>query len=694
MVHPRHGEPQPNGFHVGDLVYYETGGRGAYGYVAPVPARYDASRGYSGSGWAAREDHTWAWYGDLGTGEAGALERFEQAAGRNFEGGETWTDTSHLRLARRFDSTTEGSNTMSFTFHGETLSADMQDPEGTVEGREYRVIYPDSMHNFEFIGRALNTRQSARSNTFEIIRWVRTTDVYSDTNYPIGYHFASTPSSRMASSPNCVHIPVGAVGTSEEEGAWVQATEPIPAGARFRKYWPNHPHNQVVGSDTFAYEGTMIEWANADGLRMWRLDKSGTYVNDEGREYSLDHHCAVSDYAVWVPAEYETTHAGDRGTFVAHDGAMPEVGTVVRAFAVDNRNRQLEGLFLSADVTAGIAVIEAKRRRQRRGDGTFTDWENYAGRARRNIRIEGAEVFKPGAAAKPTLVRRKAIENQEDQNAITPGMILSARGANGGGYVYRGEVLSARSGGQVRVYATERARKDPYTKDSTYNWEPFGPREIDVHCTWSDGREGYAAAGWLWEMSGPSVKRVDPAFDPNRKTPHTGMKIGDLVVGLARENEYGRDTVSSWVKGVIFKWDTRYGRPIVKVTDPMESTHAVDQEVTLVPEDTYPAMADPATVSPEEFKRTLRLYLIGRHKRGDFCRGGLNTMLAAHGIPLYETRRRAVMQVTVDYDPNVTDLYAVQTDLRRKMTGVRGLSFSERSGEDIELTLESDRTGD
>jgi len=148
------------------------------------------------------------------------------------------------------------------------------------------------------------------------------------------------------------------------------------------------------------------------------------------------------------------------------------------------------------------------------------------------------------------------------------------------------------------------------------------------------------------------------------------------------------------VKGEIFKWDVRYGRPIVKVTDPMESSKKVGDEVALTPDDVYPAMADPAAVSAEEYKKTLRLYLIGRHKRGDFCRGGLNTMLAAHGIPLYETRRRAQMVVTVDYDPNTTDLNSVRRDLQRQMAGVQGLSFSERSGEDIELTVESDRTGD
>jgi hypothetical protein len=288
-----------------------------------------------------------------------------------------------------------------------------------------------------------------------------------------------------------------------------------------------------------------------------------------------------------------------------------------------------------------------------------------------------------------------AIRSRADSDGVNIGDILSAKEHYGSDRdVFRGQVMrKVNEHGEWTILATEMARLSTVQQATgVYDWQPIAPREIHVVAVWSDGDRGYDRAGHVWTKLTPGVKPVDPAYDPTRKTPYTGQKIGDVVVGLLKDQDGRRDTVSSWVRGEIVKWNVRYGRPIIKVTDKMESTKKVDAEVELVPEDTYPAMADPSAVSPEEYKKTLRLYLIGRHKRGDFCRGGLNTMLAAHGIPLYETRRRAQMVVTVDYDPNETDLYTVQQDLRRKMAGVSGLTFSERSGEDIELNLESDVT--
>lgn len=494
-----------------------------------------------------------------------------------------------------------------------------------------------------------------------------------------------------------------------EQGAWVQTTEPIPAGARFRHY---HDDSASRNFDAFAYEGTMIDWT----LRQWRMDVPRTYTGyGVGQVAVIDchqHQLEAGHYALWVPAEVPATptdsaYDGTPGAFEPHNGQIPESGTVVRAMYHGAGSRQVEGLFLrmnSADPT--YAWVDAKRRRTKRVDGTFSEWESYSTRAERSVVVEGAEVFKPGATAKPTWARTRAITSSARDRRATVGQIISApegeaggplsRGRNATKY-YRGEVVDAHGyDGPYTILATEECDLSSAQRRMTaepYEWRPLAePRRVMVYAVFSSGVDGFADAGWVWEKNEPGIKRVDPAFDPNRKTTHTGLGIDDLVVGLMRDAYHGRDTVSSWAKGVIFKWDTRYNRPIIKITDPMESDKKVGDEVTLDAEDVYPAMADPASVSPEEYKKTLRAYLIGRHKRGDFCRGGLNTMLAAHGIPLYETRRRAKMVLTVDYDPNTTDLYAVSQSLRRGLTGVSGLSFDERSGEDIELAVESDQT--
>lgn len=501
--------------------------------------------------------------------------------------------------------------------------------------------------------------------------------------------------------------PASAAGTQETTtGTWVPATGPIADGQRFRYYWTSRGH--VVGGDRFAYQGTMVAWSQpgdfTDRQRRVILETGGEYNADgrhTGAETTLDSSSPSDMYAVWqettVPVSPENiAYDGTVGAFAAHDGAMPEPGTIVRGM-VQSTNKQVEGLFLRLTPGETTATVECKRRRTKRADGTFGEWQSYANATRRQVTVEGAEVFKPGAAAAPVLMRGTPITNASTSALVNVGDVLSAKEKYGEErIVFRGVVVRKYNDhGEWIINATEKARlSDRRQATGVYDWKPIEPRQIHALAQWTDGTEGNDRAGYVWTKTAPGTKPIDPAFDPKRKTPHTGMGIGDLVVGLRKENDYGRDTVSSWVTGEIIKWDVRYWRPIVKVTNPMESGVEVGKEVALVSEDTYPALPDPKVADPEEFKKTLRLYLIGRHKRGDFCRGGLNTMLAAHGIPLYETRRRAIMQVTVDYDPNTTDMYALQTELRRGLTGVSGLSFSERSGEDIELTLESDRTGD
>jgi len=476
--------------------------------------------------------------------------------------------------------------------------------------------------------------------------------------------------------------------SAEAQGTWESiTTEPIPPGTRFRFYHETDP----IVEENFAYEGTMIDWSR----RTFRLDVSRTYgVHRQGDEVTVDCHTyQLGSYRVWTPAATPTdsAHDGTAGAFLPHDGQMPEPGAIVRGFAVSDGRRQVEGLFLSADPISGTAVLERKRRRNKR-DGSFGEWETYSSNGRTTVNIEGAEVFKAGAATQPTLVRQGAIDRSTTARAVLVGQIMSAPTEYDPEIVYRGVVTAGGSTGPFIITATEKASVARRARTGAYAWEKIPDQPITVYATFSFGESGYDNAAWIWELVGPGIKRVDPAYDPNRKTTHTGLKIGDLVVGLMINARGGRDSVASWVKGEIIKWDTRYNRPIVKVTDKMESDRKVDSEVTLESDDVYPAMADPAGVSPEEYKKTLRLYLIGRHKRGDFCRGGLNTMLAAHGIPLYETRRRAVMTITVDYDPNTTDLYTVQSSLRAQLPGVSGLSFAERSGDDIELGVESDVT--
>ncbi len=398
-----------------------------------------------------------------------------------------------------------------------------------------------------------------------------------------------------------------------------------------------------------------------------------------------------------APASTDSNYVGDPGEFEPHGGTMPDPGTVVRGFVATSPARQVEGLFHRADVEAGTATIERKRKRAKRADGTFGNWEPYSTAGRTTVLIEGATVFKPGAAAKATLVRnRTAISGEGESRAVTVGTILSARERYGDdSLVYRGvvtELISEGLYGEYWINATEVARGiRSRSTAGVYNWETLSsPLRIHAIAEWSRGTRGDDNAGWVWTLSAPGVKQLDPAYDPNRKTRFTNQKIGDLVVGQRATGGNGRDTVSSWVKGEIVKWDIRNGGPIVKVTDKMESAAKVGDEIPLNGDDVYPALADPASADPEEFKKTLRAYLIGRHKRGDFCQGGLNTMLAAHGIPLYETRRRAKMVITVDYDPNTTDLYQVKEGLRRAVEGVSSLSLDERSAEEFEV--ESDVT--
>ncbi len=609
-MHSRHGELLPNGFHVGDLVSYNSDGSTRYGVILPSPARAATFptevRGYPATHWCMWRDT-----------EAEAFDAYARHNPERF--GETYT-TNIPTLVRSHDdmeTSTERSNTMSVTFYGETLTADMQPEDGVIAGQEYRVIYPQEYHNFEFIGRARDTRASRRSVTFEIVRWVRENNGYDSNRYPAGYEFSSTPASRTSTAPSCLHLPY----TGEPEA---------PATTQ-----------------EAAYDGTL-------------------------------------------------------GAFEPHNGQMPESGTIVRGFSVVNSLRQLEGLFLRLD--GGEATVERKRKRMRKSDGTFTEWEMYNTAGRVGVTVEGAEVFKPGGTtiAKPTWNRLRAIDSSRTGRRAELGQIVSGqigdtsgpdRGLRAENY-FRGEVINVGSyGGPYMIRATEVCDLSETAGRSTsdrYNWRTLDePRDVQIYAVFSDGSDTLARAAWVWEKLEPGAKRVDPAFDPKRATTYTGMKIGDLVVGLQASG--GRDTVSSWVRGEFIKWDTRRNMPIVKVTDPMESTAKVGAEVTVSGDDTYPALADPKTSDPERFKTVLRAYLIGRHKRGDMCRGGLNTMLAAFGIPLYETRRIAKLSVSVEYDPNTTDLYGLQSSLRRGMTGVAGLAISEAEGHDFEVM--QDQTG-
>lgn len=587
-------------------------------------------------------------------------------------------------------------------FHvGDLISYDRRSRVGFVTEELLRVRHPSEGVYATFDDDEEGARR--RYEAGQMGSWLGTDRVRLVRNY-LGEEPTQEGSSTMTTE---IDEPVEVMFHGEPLRDSMRATE-IVAGQEYRLIYPRDHHDmellaRATRSRSSLSQGTSLDF---DVVSWPRPSAQGRRWNESGYPAGSGWHIVLElrpddySYVFIIPAGVtgfvaptDEAYDGTAGEFVSHDGQIPEPGTIVRGMMTDTR--QIEGLFLRANPETGEAQVEAKRRRDKRADGTFTAWHGYTNAARRAVRIEGATVFKAGADAPKTLVRTSPIRNEEEQAAIAPGMILSAR-SEYGREVYRGEVLSVGRAGGVRLRATEKSGlpESGYSSaDGSYAWETIPAQDVDVHCVWADGRTGYDSAGWLWERVGqPGVKRVDPAYDPNRKTPHTGMKIGDLVVGLMRENEYGRDTVGSWVKGTIFKWDTRYGRPIVKVTDPMESNKKVDQEVALIGDDVYPAMADPATVSPEEYKKTLRLYLIGRHKRGDFCRGGLNTMLAAHGIPLYETRRRAQMVVTVDYDPNTTDLHTVQRNLSSKLAGVQGLQFTERSGEDIELTVESDVT--
>lgn len=503
---------------------------------------------------------------------------------------------------------------MTFTFHGEEI-----DPASAVrsleEGQEYRVLYLNEYHNFEFIGRARSSvaHLNVRSARFEIVRWVHENGSWGEGTYPAGYVWGASVSDARSTSPQCLVFPLA---TTDE------------------------PVETVVSTDS--------------------------------------------------------NYAGEPGEFVPHNNEMPEPGTVVRGFAENNPSRQVEGLFLRM-LDDGGAQVERKRKRLKRGNGTFTSWENYANTGRATVQIEGALVFKAGAApSAPTLTRTVAIEGARvDRNRAEVGEIISAPTEYDPSVVYRGKVTSVHSyTGPYTIAATEKATLhggQGAATDGVYTWETIPEQSITVYATFANGIDKQNRAGWKWEFVGPGApKRTDPAFDPNRATEYTKQKIGDLVVARRATGGNGRDTVSSWLKGTIIKWDTRHGAPIVKVTDKMESNLSEGDEVMVVSEDVYPALADPKSADPEEFKKTLRLYLIGRHKRGDFCQGGLNTMLAAHGIPLYETRRRAKMVITVDYDPNSTDLYQVREGLRRAVSGVTGLSLDERSGEEFEV--ESDVT--
>jgi len=491
----------------------------------------------------------------------------------------------------------------------------------------------------------------------------------------------------------------------------------IVAGQEYRLIYPRPHHNmELIGraeenvSNSRSHDNTVgftvVAWPHPTdtyNATMYPEGYSWRAAVDNATEERYSQVFVVPVGATPAPEEVATdsNYSGEPGTFVSHDGHMPEPGTVVRAMADSGTSRQYEGLFLRLNEGGTrSARIEVKRRRDKRANGTFTSWVDFANRTQRDVRVEGAEIFKPGTAAVPMeFVRGAVITTRGQSQAVQVGDIISGheRGSLRDRHytLYRGAMVrDVNDGyGEWIITATHTASVRQYSTSGAVEWtEMEAPAEKHIIAQWGDGREGYDNAGYTWTVTGgnAAVKRVDPAFDPNRKTVHTGLKIGDLVVGLRPEG--GRDTVSSWVKGTIHKWDTRYGRPIIKVTDPMESDRTVDQEVTVREDDVYPALADPKGADPEEFKKTLRLYLIGRHKRGDFCRGGLNTMLAAFGVPLYETRRRAQMVVAVDYDPNATDLYTVQQQLRSQMPGVSGLSFEERSGEEIELTLESDVT--
>lgn len=482
---------------------------------------------------------------------------------------------------------------------------------------------------------------------------------------------------------------------TEQQGTWVPATESgVPNGARFRVYHVAE-RQSPANPDEFAYEGVMRDWSRRDvtytGNGTYTYRRNDLPVDIDGWDALMGH----EHYAYFVPAEMPMDEAydGQKGAFVGHDGQVPESGTIVRGMNTDTR--QIEGLFLRMDGEAE-ATIEAKRRRRRLADGTFGEWEGYENTARRSIRVAGAEVFKPGATPEtPTEVyysRVTSICSEVDNAALAVGDVVSARGYDDSRYVYRGAISrQPERNGRIYINATHRCHlADPYSTSGVYNWMSLGGEvEVRIYMDWSEGWELWDRAGWKWEKLAPGQKPVDPQFDPSRKTPHTGMKIGDLVVGLRTNG--GRDTVSSWIRGEIVKWDTRNGHPIVRVTDPMESGGKVGQEFPVSKADVYPALADPKNADPEEFKKTLRLYLIGRHKHGDFCRGGLNTMLAAFGIPLYETRRVATMVVTVDYDPNNTDLYQVQQQLQSSIRGVNSLSLNEREGREIEV--ESDVTG-
>jgi hypothetical protein len=588
-MYERHGEQLPNGLRVGDLVTYTGLDGPRYGVVLPTPERWT---GHSRLG---LDGHVWCVWAD---DEARALDNYRRYdSERPFE---SYRD-GPVTLIRHI--TNEGSNTVSIQFRGETLSAEDQ-PVEVVAGRQYRLVYPQDHHNFEFIGTAMNSERVDSANTrFEIVRWVHENNGWNSSAYNVGYVWNAVASQR-SSTCTCLILPY-----SETE---------TPASS----------------SDS-AYDGT--------------------------------------------PGEFEP-----------HDGHAPEPGTIVRGFSSANSSRQVEGVFLR--LTGSEARVDRKRKRTKRADGTFSSWETYTVGGSVSVAIEGATIFKPGASATstPGFTRTTPITSREENATVTVGMILSARGVEERGHIYRGEVTEVGTNGRFTLNATHYSVvRDSYSTSGSYAWLPMASgTAMLVIADWSEGRERWDRAGWLWERLAPGQKPVDPAYDPKRKTPFTGMKIGDIVVGL-RVNG-GRDTVSSWARGELVKWNVREGNPIIKVTDPMESGAEVGKEVTLYRDDTYPALADPKNSDPEEFKKVLRAYLIGRHKRSDMCRGGLNTMLAAFGLPLYETRRRAVMNMTVEYDPNEVDLYSVQQNLRRGLPGVSGLSFSEQSGEDVELSVQSD----
>jgi hypothetical protein len=488
----------------------------------------------------------------------------------------------------------------------------------------------------------------------------------------------------------------------------MRATE-IVEGQEYRLIYPRDHHNfELTGRARHSYTPSrgrsmsfeITGWPRPQGSTWseashpvgstWRVD-----WDVQPGDYSYSFFIPVGVHGTVPSAEIqEEAHNGVKGAFLPHSGEMPEVSAIVRGM-VAGTNRQVEGLFLRGDGES--LVVERKRKRAKKADGTFGDWEAYANVGRVTLTAEGAEVFKAGASkpAEAVWTRMRGITSSSPDARAEVGQIISAPSYatmhENRIAIYRGEVTNSHGySGEYTIRATEKATVNRRDAVGVYDFKPIPEEEIMVYATFSEARNGLARGAYLWEKLAPGQKPVDPAFDPKRKTSYTGLGIGDLVVGLMHGG--GRDTVSSWVKGEIFKWDVRNNRPIVKVTDKMESTKKVGDEATLHSDDVYPAMADPSAVSPEEYKKTLRLYLIGRHKRGDFCRGGLNTMLAAHGIPLYETRRRAQLLVTVDYDPNETDLYTVQSALSRQLAHVSGLSFSERSGEDIELTLESDTT--